>query len=512
MSIALHVVLQLLLLAAAQAARLGGHANTLSHASRQRQSVRQLIDMRLRCSVPYRETVAADVASGRARPPLFDLTCDLEQCSAAFINGTLARLRAAPRFASLLPMLPCDLWAALRGRTLWLAGDSQSQRMYRTVRCFLREFLEPTPREAVWDAALARDVSVRRAWRDALVRDFQGGGVELPICTRFVGGARVCHARVNRGPHLQAYLGMLAPLGVGPADIWLFNVAMWYRANETAQYAADMAALAAACSAPRPGWPLLIWRDAAAQHFDAPHGDFPLDGKRLMGKNFTGCKPIEGVELQPDGTLSGTDGYIVQGGWRNQIATPLMRRAGVAILSTWNDSIPLHAGHTAVECTHFCSRGAYGLWVWQLWQLLQRLESRPAGAERQQPASQAASWAVPAGGGAAAAHAGWLGGAEAGRTALSNAYMAHGKTRRDAPWLPVRRLHLAAVPAAAALLAAYKGHWRGRLPAGTLANKAPPLWRAAALCLGRAVAHPRRQLLGWLAWRRQQLALRRLAL
>lgn len=227
------------------------------------------------------------------------------QCSAAFINGTLARLRAAPRFASLLPMLPCDLWAALRGRTLWLAGDSQSQRMYRTVRCFLREFLEPTPREAVWDAALARDVSVRRvsaargvpgrlavsaelraqlrapcqpgcalscvqpatwaapctlpaglrrgtchhgltaallrrlhprwgcpppalqAWRDALVRDFQGGGVELPICTRFVGGARVCHARVNRGPHLQAYLGMLAPLGVGPADIWLFNVAMW---------------------------------------------------------------------------------------------------------------------------------------------------------------------------------------------------------------------------------------------------------------------------------------------
>ena len=35
--------------------------------------------------------------------------------------------RKHPRFDSLLRMVPCDLWRALRGRTLWLVGDSQAQ-------------------------------------------------------------------------------------------------------------------------------------------------------------------------------------------------------------------------------------------------------------------------------------------------------------------------------------------------------------------------------------------------
>jgi hypothetical protein len=54
-------------------------------------------------------------------------------------------LRATPRFASLRAMLPCDLWSTLRGRTLWLVGDSQALYFYKQMRCFLDPFLEPEP-------------------------------------------------------------------------------------------------------------------------------------------------------------------------------------------------------------------------------------------------------------------------------------------------------------------------------------------------------------------------------
>jgi hypothetical protein len=56
------------------------------------------------------------------------------------VAQTAEYLRATPRFASLLSLLPCDLWALIRGRTLWLAGDSQSQRFYAQLRCFLADY------------------------------------------------------------------------------------------------------------------------------------------------------------------------------------------------------------------------------------------------------------------------------------------------------------------------------------------------------------------------------------
>ena len=54
-------------------------------------------------------------------------------------------LRATPRFATLRSMMPCDLWSAIRGRTLWLVGDSQAQNLYKQMRCFLDPFLDPEP-------------------------------------------------------------------------------------------------------------------------------------------------------------------------------------------------------------------------------------------------------------------------------------------------------------------------------------------------------------------------------
>lgn len=49
------------------------------------------------------------------------------QCNLLFVLIQLRMLRQHSRFDSLLRMVPCDMWRALRGRTLWLVGDSQAQ-------------------------------------------------------------------------------------------------------------------------------------------------------------------------------------------------------------------------------------------------------------------------------------------------------------------------------------------------------------------------------------------------
>lgn len=232
--------------------------------------------------------------------------------------------------------------------------------------------------------------------------------------------------------------------------------------------------------------------------------------QQSKSSNFPLSAPhfAQGVELLPDGTLAGTDGYIIRGGWRNRIATPLMQRAGVTILPVWNDTIPLHAGHTAKECTHFCSHGAYNLWVWQLWQLLQRTELPPVGADQEQLSSRAASMALAAEGRLGALSNSWLSSVHTGGASIISAATARDKARASEPQPAVWSFRLAAVPAALALLAARRGRLRCRMPAGLVARKAPPLWQVVALSWGTAAARTRRQLHSWLAQKRQRLDVR----
>ena len=35
---------------------------------------------------------------------------------------------------------PCELFARIRGRTLWFIGDSQTYQLWYAAECFLREF------------------------------------------------------------------------------------------------------------------------------------------------------------------------------------------------------------------------------------------------------------------------------------------------------------------------------------------------------------------------------------
>ena len=53
----------------------------------------------------------------------------------------VAQLRdyRARGWESILTATPCDLWRFVRGRTLWVVGDSQSLDLFKALQCFLHE-------------------------------------------------------------------------------------------------------------------------------------------------------------------------------------------------------------------------------------------------------------------------------------------------------------------------------------------------------------------------------------
>lgn len=55
-------------------------------------------------------------------------------------------------------------------------------------------------------------------------------------------------------------------------------------------------------------------------------------------------------------------GDILHGAWRNKLADPIMRKAGIPILSSFNETLPMadmhqNNGHDH-ECTHYCHPSA----------------------------------------------------------------------------------------------------------------------------------------------------------
>ena len=70
-----------------------------------------------------------------------------------------------------------------------------------------------------------------------------------------------------------------------------------------------------------------------------------------------------------------------------QIANGVMRDAGVPLVETWNETLPLWEFHrdngAGLECTHYCFPSAPQLWTYILFNTLRRLASGEAGAPAQ---------------------------------------------------------------------------------------------------------------------------------
>ena len=75
---------------------------------------------------------------------------------------------------------------------------------------------------------------------------------------------------------------------------------------------------------------------------------------------------VRHVDLDKHNHLQTTDPekqILVEGGWRNRIAGPVMQKLGIPVLAIWNQSLPLwdfhHNYQNKLDCTHMCHPSAY---------------------------------------------------------------------------------------------------------------------------------------------------------
>ncbi|KAK9832530.1 hypothetical protein WJX81_006130 [Elliptochloris bilobata] len=254
----------------------------------------------------------------------------------------------------LLDMTPCDLFSFIRGRTLWLIGDSIQQEYMRAMQCFVYEW---------WDMDIKH---MDRYFPQATLEGLLGGWcVEMPESTK------ICHLRSNMGDWLvDTLLPRLPALGARRQDIIVLNFAVWINWAQT--YREQIAYFAAYHRKHRQELPFIVWRDSSVQHFDTPTGDYECDGCPKAERPFN-CHAIDNVTLAADGTLSTTDPVtqvIVEGGWRNKIALPAMHSLGIPVMNTWNSSATLWSYHYnykgGEDCTHSCHPSAYQTWIYDL--------------------------------------------------------------------------------------------------------------------------------------------------
>lgn len=295
--------------------------------------------------------------------------CGIEHCGGAFVDWLAGVLRADNR-TDVLSLRACDVLRRLEGRTVWFVGDSQQQYFYRAVKCLLRGFVDwryPEDANVTSDAAELLELDAK------LVRpDLFCCGVAVPFCTRYLGGARLCLARVNKIEHLAAhFFPNLKLLNVTPSDVMSLNNGLWTQ-REWTDYAGLVRGLADYVMKNRDWLPTVIWRETNAQHFKQDTGEYPDKDKAaaILGEGKKECGPIPKVTRRADGVLEGRNKDVLRGGWRNAIADPILEEAGIPIQHVWNDTVPLWGGHVVGECTHFCHPGAYSLWTAQLYHIL----------------------------------------------------------------------------------------------------------------------------------------------
>lgn len=273
-------------------------------------------------------------------------------------------------------LTPCELFARIRGRTLWFAGDSHTWGMFAAAECFLREFApSPVRRPALRDPA------------DSLALRLLPH-VSAPACLELVHSTRVCGMRVDTAAalHTKVLSRLMRLVDNFTRDILVINFGVHYSpfsdfkgSSEPIKqtYTRELAELAAWRQAHAQQLPRIVWTDTGPQHFSTPLGLYP--GPQAPKPHR--CRPLEAwYRAVPE---------VVAGSWRNVVAAPLVPRLADAHLRIYNASVPLWESHLPGECSHWCHPAAYELWVFLLNDVLrdsglgnlvdvQRAKERPA--------------------------------------------------------------------------------------------------------------------------------------
>lgn len=265
-----------------------------------------------------------------------------------------------------LRLTPCDLWAHLRGRTLWLLGDSMMLDFYKAAQCFLYEF---------WPSLQQRNTSADAALQEEASR------LLLSTCVDLLEGTRICYLRGDRGDDMvQRLLPLLPRLGAAPSDLLAVNFGLHHGMPD--DYGAALAAFTAHVQQRRDQLPLVLWQQTSQQHFKAPQGSGEYPGG---GPPFE-CGPIANLSVVSDGAIELEPGKadsfgLLAGGWRNQAADAAVGAAGIPIIRSFNETLWMADMHRwnkdGLECTHFCHPSAPQTWVLALFRALRHLQPMP---------------------------------------------------------------------------------------------------------------------------------------
>ena len=261
------------------------------------------------------------------------------------------RERGVEGFGSLLAFSPCELWPLIRGRTLWIVGDSHSYDLFHAITCFLIQ---------LWDY------------------DFEGGfpyAGELeafghlerhvehykpPECIPLLEETLICQVRVNKGEMLVDHvLPMLQQRMARPTDIAVVNVAHWHNGWEGHEYRDLLRSFRDAVAEHASELPHFVWKEMVATHYQNLHGAYK------GGTPPFECAPL-GVWLQPDGSLATDEDnllintIVLEGGAHNKVAREVFAGTDIAMTGSWNATVELWEYHRDLadgrghECGHSC--------------------------------------------------------------------------------------------------------------------------------------------------------------
>jgi len=282
---------------------------------------------------------------------------------------SLPYLEAAGRGAA-LNMKPCDIWPYIRGRTLWIIGDSFAKDLYKSMQCFLMDFWPHTECKPHTDSYLVKVLY------DIPVQSGQSKCIHMPGLTRIcmvrtvLGQQYVSDKSIPYGgvlPYLQAKFAK-------PEDIFLINFGVWHRKQGEdgfRQYDKALKDLVRFYQKTKGRFPYLLFKETPADH------------KKDMERGT--CVPYGGImydrwngNLYAQPTARGVAVTSVLRGTRlNRIArdvltnhVPFFGRTGYELsVALYNQHVGTR-GVSELDCLHYCQPGLPQIWVWEVYDAL----------------------------------------------------------------------------------------------------------------------------------------------
>ncbi|KAI7846434.1 hypothetical protein COHA_000046 [Chlorella ohadii] len=253
-------------------------------------------------------------------------------------------------------MSPCELFARMRGRTLWLMGDSQAWNFYYALECFLREFSQD----------LRRGPAIEPPEENAKLLTVNAPAPYPPLCLPLALGTRVCVVRVDA---TNVLLDTVLPLLQRHSpnfhrDLVAYNFGLHYAKPgfhgeklEDAPLYRGLSAIGAWRQANRGVRPQMVWFDTPVQHFPTEDGAF-------YGGGPFNCTPIWSLPTVKNN--ASVRARVEAGGWYNAGIRPLLPLLAEAHLRIWDASLPFWSHHWPDECSHWCHPSVYQLWLFLL--------------------------------------------------------------------------------------------------------------------------------------------------